>query len=261
MTENVHLTIGDVVARTGVPPTTIHYYRRCGLLPPLVGGTADRLTYDDTHVTAIKLIRQLREERRLSLKVIAGMLPDLLARGSDGQLTADDWDTALASHRAPGEETRDRLLDAAIEVFGARGYAEVSVGDIAEHAGVAKGSVYRYFASKRDLYFACIDKAVTGVLERFGAAVVSHGGPIDAKVAASMLMQPVQPVLALLLELGARSLQDHPGHLEEAQVVLRRLIDGAGALVDTDESVRERGAAVVQALIVDSFRAVLPPPI
>jgi len=48
-------------------------------------------------------------------------------------------------------ETRDRILAAALAEFAGRGYAAVSIEEIAEAAGVTKGAVYYWFADKDDL--------------------------------------------------------------------------------------------------------------
>lgn len=48
------------------------------------------------------------------------------------------------------------ILDAARKVFARKGFAETTVDQIAEEAGVAKGTVYLYFPSKRDIYFAAL---------------------------------------------------------------------------------------------------------
>jgi AcrR family transcriptional regulator len=48
-------------------------------------------------------------------------------------------------------DTKQRILEAAVEVFGARGYAGASVDDVAVAAGVTKGAVYYYFKDKSDL--------------------------------------------------------------------------------------------------------------
>src|SRR5436309_10961946 len=48
------------------------------------------------------------------------------------------------------------ILEAARKVFAKKGFHEATVDDIAEMAGVAKGTVYLYYASKRDLYFAAL---------------------------------------------------------------------------------------------------------
>lgn len=54
------------------------------------------------------------------------------------------------------EERRRQILDAATGLFLRRPYSEVSVSDIAEAAGVAKGLLHHYFGSKRDLYLEVV---------------------------------------------------------------------------------------------------------
>ncbi len=56
------------------------------------------------------------------------------------------------ARRVPrGQETRDRILAAALRLFAAQGYARVSVEEIADAAGVTKGAVYHWFSDKDDL--------------------------------------------------------------------------------------------------------------
>lgn len=51
------------------------------------------------------------------------------------------------------KETRRRqLLDAAIECFGEKGYHATQVSDVIEKAGVARGTFYLYFESKREIF-------------------------------------------------------------------------------------------------------------
>lgn len=50
-------------------------------------------------------------------------------------------------------QRRDAILAAAEKVFDAHGYAGTTIDAVAEAAGVAKGSVYNYFDSKRDLFY------------------------------------------------------------------------------------------------------------
>ncbi len=57
---------------------------------------------------------------------------------------------------------RDRLLDAAEEVFAARGFAQTRVEDVAARAGVAVGTVYNYFSDRRALLAAVIDRRREG---------------------------------------------------------------------------------------------------
>jgi AcrR family transcriptional regulator len=64
-----------------------------------------------------------------------------------------------------GKRTRDRILRSAIAVFGERGFAETSVLNIAEHAGMASGTVYQYFEDKSDI-FRCLLQDLTDRLYR-----------------------------------------------------------------------------------------------
>src|SRR5258708_26812480 len=58
----------------------------------------------------------------------------------------------LATTKA--EETRDRILAAALELFRTRGFEATTMRDVATEAGVATGAAYYYFRSKHDLVMA-----------------------------------------------------------------------------------------------------------
>ena len=68
-------------------------------------------------------------------------MSDLVVTGVDGR--------ALTKR---GQETRQRLLDAAERVFGDVGYHDASIVKITEAAGVGQGTFYLYFASKKDVF-------------------------------------------------------------------------------------------------------------
>jgi AcrR family transcriptional regulator len=61
---------------------------------------------------------------------------------------------------------RDRLLEAAAEVFAARGYAEASAEAIAREAGMSKATFYEHFANKEEVILALFDEAAALVLQR-----------------------------------------------------------------------------------------------
>src|ERR1043166_2791823 len=48
------------------------------------------------------------------------------------------------------------ILEAARKIFAKKGFSDATVDDIAAAAGVAKGTVYLYYESKRDIYFAAL---------------------------------------------------------------------------------------------------------
>ena len=49
---------------------------------------------------------------------------------------------------------RQRIIQAAIEVFGKNGFQNSSISEIAKRADVADGTIYQYFKNKEDLFFA-----------------------------------------------------------------------------------------------------------
>ncbi|MCW5693306.1 MAG: TetR/AcrR family transcriptional regulator [Pseudolabrys sp.] len=54
-------------------------------------------------------------------------------------------------------ERRRALIDAAVEVFFAKGYHACRVADVAEAAGISQGTVYNYVNSKEDLLFMIVE--------------------------------------------------------------------------------------------------------
>lgn len=69
-------------------------------------------------------------------------------------------------------QTRERLLDAAIEVFSRRGYYAASVDEVAAEAGYSKGAVYSNFSNKEELFLALIDR-------RFASDIQGYPGIIN----------------------------------------------------------------------------------
>jgi AcrR family transcriptional regulator len=71
------------------------------------------------------------------------------------------------TRRLPAEERRRAIVQAALRVFSAGSYAGATTAEIAREAGVSEPVLYRHFASKRELWFACLDAA----WDEFRAAV------------------------------------------------------------------------------------------
>ena len=67
--------------------------------------------------------------------------------------------SSVAGTRLPAAERRRALVEAALRVFSEGSYAGATTSQIAREAGVSEPILYRHFASKRDLYFACLDEA------------------------------------------------------------------------------------------------------
>lgn len=73
----------------------------------------------------------------------------------------------------------DKMLNAAARLFGTQRFHEVRMEDIAAEAQVGKGTLYRYFTDKEELYLALVTRASQQILERLHEDLEQTDGPID----------------------------------------------------------------------------------
>ncbi|AQA03761.1 hypothetical protein BVC93_16490 [Mycobacterium sp. MS1601] len=69
------------------------------------------------------------------------------------------------AQQARSQATRQKIIDAAVELFNSNGYAGTGLGDIIEHAGLTKGALYHHFESKEVLASAIINATSSAVLD------------------------------------------------------------------------------------------------
>jgi len=69
------------------------------------------------------------------------------------------------------------MLDAAGRLFGMQRFHEVRMEDIAAEAEVGKGTLYRYFADKEELYLALLERSSRQLMDRLQATVVRTDSP------------------------------------------------------------------------------------
>jgi AcrR family transcriptional regulator len=72
----------------------------------------------------------------------------------------------------------DEIVAAALEVFTDRGFAAARLDDIAARAGVSKGAIYLYFATKEDIFRAVVEQNVAPNLDLIRETVATHPGPL-----------------------------------------------------------------------------------
>jgi AcrR family transcriptional regulator len=77
-------------------------------------------------------------------------------------------------HSRRREDTRQRLYEAAVDLVAEQGFSATTVDDIAERAGVAKGTVYYNFPSKMALFEELLPHGVGLLTADFRAAVVGR---------------------------------------------------------------------------------------
>ena len=76
-------------------------------------------------------------------------------------------------------EKRDRIIDAAVDVFAARGFHQARVSDIAKRAGVADGTIYLYFKNKDDLLLSIFEEKMDELLDGLHAALADLTDPVE----------------------------------------------------------------------------------
>ncbi len=77
------------------------------------------------------------------------------------------------------ERRRAEILDTATAVFSENGFAAADVQEIANKTGVGKGTVYRYFPSKEELFLAAVDHGMRNLKLAVDAAAASAKQPLD----------------------------------------------------------------------------------
>lgn len=93
----------------------------------------------------------------------------------------------MKSHRTraraplrPPEVRRDQIIAAAVQVFARTPYRTARTAEIAALAGIAEGTIFRHFDSKRALYLAALDHALASVREQYRTIAASAPDPLTA---------------------------------------------------------------------------------
>ncbi|WP_332766422.1 TetR/AcrR family transcriptional regulator [Phenylobacterium sp.] len=71
-------------------------------------------------------------------------------------------------------ERPDEIVTAAFEIFSEKGFAAARLDDIAARAGVSKGAIYLYFATKEDIFRAVVEMGVAPNLGLIQANIAAH---------------------------------------------------------------------------------------
>jgi AcrR family transcriptional regulator len=79
---------------------------------------------------------------------------------------------------------RRAILDAAEQVFGAHGFADAKMADIAKRAGLAAGTIYKHFESKEDVFGALLERCGEGFDQALDEHVTSAPGDVAERLLA-----------------------------------------------------------------------------
>jgi AcrR family transcriptional regulator len=113
--------------------------------------------------------------------------------------------TAAKKPRRPTDEAlwasrTEQILGAAAELFAQHGYAGTDTQLLAEKLGVGKGTLYRYFPSKEDLFLAAADRVMRQLRQQVDASIATLEDPLD------QIAEAIRAFLAFFAE--------HPAYVE-----------------------------------------------
>jgi len=245
--------MAELTERSGVPASTVHHYVRRGLLPPPLRVSAKHFLYGPEHLDSLRVIRHLRRRQRLPLARIAEMLPEILADGAEG------FEAPVPDADDPGTSTvAERILEVAIEAFGRHSYGEVSVADLCAGAHIAKGTFYRHFDSKGQVFVRAADKVVLQSLARFREALEQGPQAPDLQAAGTACASTLRPGLPVLLELAKRAMLNEPDYVNEARDAFRMLVAEMGDILRPgDADNRALAGMVILDAIAQVFRGLV----
>jgi AcrR family transcriptional regulator len=130
-------------------------------------------------------------------------------------------------------EQADKILSAAARLFATHRFHEARMDDIACAAGVGKGTLYRYFKDKEELYLALLDWAAEALRHHLDEGQAAAEGPrarLEALVAGALNFFDANPYLLDLLQHAEA--RQHSGRLENWQQMRLANIQRTLAIVE-----------------------------
>jgi AcrR family transcriptional regulator len=79
-------------------------------------------------------------------------------------------------------EKQEKILTACVQEFAEKGFQESSTNRMIEKAGIAKGSLFKYFGSKEELYIYVLDQAAAELLAEYTAQAVNLSRDLVSRI-------------------------------------------------------------------------------
>ncbi len=156
--------------------------------------------------------------------------------------------------------SRERILDAATELFAARGYAGAGVDRLAQRSGIAKTAIYYHFGNKEGLLAAVLDRAAMQWIAAIQEASRQGSDPLgrlDRALAGMRAMLEERPWIYNLLQILTLEVADEK---PEIRATLQRIVQRAREAIT--EGMREAlgvevpGADAIAGLILAALDGV-----
>ena len=140
--------------------------------------------------------------------------------------------------------TREKILQAALQVFAEKGYHRAAVDDIVRVSATSKGGVYHHFPNKEALFLALVDEFSAHLARAVALAIASSHGAL-AKVEAAL----------------RAGLETFAGHRDLARILLLESVSLGAAYEAKRAEVHGRFAALIQAHLDEAAAEGAIPPL
>jgi AcrR family transcriptional regulator len=155
------------------------------------------------------------------------------------------------------EEKRQKILAAAAELFATQPFHKVLLSDVAEAAGVGKGTLYVYFKSKEDLYFSLFSqgfsKLLASVRQRIAAEPNDAMTRLECVIGEYVSFAVQNPQLFELLGSDASERPERVQNRRELVTLIESLIREGITQGQFDDSHPELTARYIAALLRSVF--------
>jgi AcrR family transcriptional regulator len=125
--------------------------------------------------------------------------------------------------RAPAEERRAQILEAALSCFSARGFHATTMDDLVAASGLSKGSLYFHFQSKEDVFLALFDYLALEVFGRVDEATEAGAGDVVAVLRGEFALFLARLGAERRLLLAWAEFLSHPRGRERMAAIYREL--------------------------------------
>ena len=144
---------------------------------------------------------------------------------------------AATASAAQDQEKRRAILAASCKTFADKGFRNADVEVIAREAGVGKGTVYRYFGNKEELFLATADDGMRRLKDHCLGILAGVDDPLEAVYKGARAY--------------AQFFQEHP---ELVEILIIERAEFRGSIPDTHMTYREEGRGIPDEIIARAIR-------
>jgi AcrR family transcriptional regulator len=151
----------------------------------------------------------------------------------------------VKTNRLSGPERRAVVVETACRVFSKRSYHGSTTAEIARATGVTEPVLYRHFASKRELYLACLDAVWEQVRELWENALEAEGDPANwLKAIGKAYLEARAAARIVLIDLWIQALTEAADDPEIRRALQRQVREVHTYVADVIRRAQDAGGIV-----------------